>query len=172
MAWGLYWTPYGKVFFKEGHDDGWRNYAVCFDQQKSGLVILTNSENGEGIFKAVLETLLKDTFTPIEWEGYTPYDKLPPRAPLKQHKQVAVDGKVLDRYVGRYQLPPNIVLTVRREGDHLSMQENDEPKQDLLPESQTDFFSTASDDGVTFQTDSAGKNDGDDSARGRQRHSD
>jgi len=68
-----------------------------------------------------------------------------------------VDGKILDRYVGRYQLPENIVLTVRREGDHLSVQENDEPKQDLLPESQTDFFSTTSDDGMTFQTDSQGR---------------
>jgi CubicO group peptidase (beta-lactamase class C family) len=153
LAWGLYWTPYGKVFFKEGHDDGWRNYAVCFDQQKSGLIILTNSGNGEGIFKDVLETLLKNTFTPIEWEGYTPYDKLPPRPSLKQHKQVAVDGKVLDRYVGRYGIPPNIILTVRREGDHLSVQENDEPKQDLLPESETDFFSTSSDDTMTFESD-------------------
>jgi CubicO group peptidase (beta-lactamase class C family) len=157
LAWGLYWTPYGKVFFKEGHDDGWRNYAVCFDQQKSGLVIMTNSGNGEGIFKDVLERLLKDTFTPIEWEGYTPYDKLPPRPPLKQHKQVAVDGKVLDRYVGRYGLPPDIILTVRREGDHLTVQENDEPKQDLLPESETDFFSTVADDVMTFQVDGQGK---------------
>jgi hypothetical protein len=105
----------------------------------------------------VLETLLKDTFTPIEWEGYTPYDKLPPRPPLKQHKQVAVDGKELDRYVGRYAIPPNIILTVRREGDHLSVQENDEPKQDLMPESETDFFSTASDDVMTFESDSQGK---------------
>ena len=157
LAWGLYWTPYGEVFFKEGHDDGWRNYAVAFDKEKSGLVILTNSGNGEGIFKDVLETLLKDTFTPIEWEGYVPYDKLPPRPPLKQHKQVAVDGKILDRYVGRYGLPPDLILTVRREGDHLSVQENDEPKQDLLPESETDFFSTASEDVMTFESDSQGK---------------
>jgi CubicO group peptidase (beta-lactamase class C family) len=157
LAWGLYWTRYSKVFFKEGHDDGWRNYAVGFDEQKSGLVIMTNSGNGEGIFKEVLETVLKDTFTPIEWEGYTPYDKLPPRPALKQHKQVAVDGKVLDRYVGRYGTPPDLILTVRREGDHLSVQENDEPKQDLLPESEADFFSTVADDVMTFQADSAGK---------------
>jgi hypothetical protein len=51
LAWALYWTPYGKVFFKQGHDDGWRNYALCFDQQKSALVIRTNRENGEGISK-------------------------------------------------------------------------------------------------------------------------
>jgi CubicO group peptidase (beta-lactamase class C family) len=157
LGWGLYWTPYGKVFFKEGHDDGWRNYAVCFDQQKTGLVIMTNSGNGEGIFKDVLETVLKNTFTPIEWEGYTPYDKLPPRPPLTQHRQVAVDGKVLDRYVGRYGTPPDLILTVRREGDHLSVQENDEPKQELLPESETDFFSTVADDVMAFQVDSAGK---------------
>ncbi len=94
-----------KSFSKEGHDDGWRHYAVCFDKQKSGIVIMTNSRNGEGIFKDVLETVLKNTFTPIAWERYTPYDKLPPRPPLKQHKKVAVDGKVLDRYVGRYATP-------------------------------------------------------------------
>ena len=51
-----------------------------------------------------------------------------------------MDGKVLDRYVGRYAIPPRIILTVRREGDHLSVQENDEPKQDLMPESETVFF--------------------------------
>jgi CubicO group peptidase (beta-lactamase class C family) len=157
LAWGLYRTPYGGVFFKEGHDDGWRNYAVCFDQEKTGLVIMTNSGNGEGIFKEVLETVLKDTFTPIEWEGYTPYDKLPPRPPLTQHKQVAVDGKVLDQYVGRYGTPPGLILTIRREGDHLTVQENDEPKQDLLPESDADFFSTVADDVMTFQADGAGK---------------
>ena len=35
LGWGLYWTPYGKAFFKEGHDEGWRHYAVCFDAQVS-----------------------------------------------------------------------------------------------------------------------------------------
>ena len=161
LAWGLYWTPYGKVFFKEGHDDGWRNYTVCFgqpvDQQKTGMVIMTNSGNGEGIFKELLETSLKDTFTPIEWEGYTPYDKLPPRPPLKQHNVVSVDPKLLDRYVGRYAIPPNIVLVIRREGDHLSVQENDEPKQDLLPEGDNQFFSTTADDVYTFEADSQGR---------------
>jgi CubicO group peptidase (beta-lactamase class C family) len=80
LGWGLYWTPYGKAFFKEGHDDGWRNYTVCFDDAKTGIVIMTNSSNGEGIFKELLESLLKNTYTPIEWEGYTPYQF----APLKK----------------------------------------------------------------------------------------
>jgi CubicO group peptidase (beta-lactamase class C family) len=157
LAWGLCRTPYGGVFFKEGHDEGWRNYAVCFTKPQTGIVILTNSSNGEGIFKEVLETVLTNNFTPIEWEGYTPYDQLPPRSPLKAHKQVAVEGKVLDRYIGRYGTLPDLGLTIRREGGHLSFQENEEPKQALLPESESGFYSTSSDDTCTFQVDSQGR---------------
>jgi CubicO group peptidase (beta-lactamase class C family) len=157
LGWGLYWTPYGEAFFKEGHDEGWRNYTVCFDKLKSGIAIMTNSSNGEGIYKYLLESLLKNTFTPIQWELFTPYDKLPPRPVLATHKQVSVDGKVLDRYVARYSIPPDIVLTIGREGDHLSVQENDEPKQDLLPESETDFFSATADDEYTFKVDGQGR---------------
>lgn len=159
LGWGLFWTPYGQAFFKEGHDVGWRNYTVCFDGSTSGIVIMTNSGNGEGIFVPLLESLLTDTYTP-EWEGYTPYDKLPPRPPLKQHKQVAVEPAIQKRYVGRYQIPPeaapNVVMTVRWEGDHLTLQENDEPKQDLLPESPTQFY-TIADDVYTFDTDAQGR---------------
>jgi CubicO group peptidase (beta-lactamase class C family) len=75
LAWGLYWTPYGKAFFKEGHDDGWRNYTVCFDEAKTGMLIMTNSSNGEGLYKELLETVLKNTYTPIEWEGFAPYEE-------------------------------------------------------------------------------------------------
>ena len=157
LGWGLFWTPYGKAFFKEGHDEGWRNYTVCFDKSKIGMVIMTNSSNGEGIFKDLLETLIRNTFTPIEWEGYTPYSQLPPRKPLKQRKEIVVDAKLLERYVGRYGEPPNLILTIKREGDHLSIQQNDEPKQDLFAESQINFFSKLNDDSLTFQVDSQGR---------------
>lgn len=151
LGWGLYRTPYGKAFFKEGHDEGWRNYTVCFDQLKSGIVIMTNSSNGEGIYKDLLETLQHNTFTPIEWEDFTPCNQLPPRPPLKEHKVVKLPPAVLDMWVGHY---GQTNLTVRREGDHLSVQENDEAKQELFPESTTDFFSKAADDVYTFQFDS------------------
>jgi CubicO group peptidase (beta-lactamase class C family) len=75
LGWGLYWTSYGKAFFKEGHDDGWRNYTVCFDGVKMGMLVMTNSSNGEEIYKELLETLQKNTFTPIDWEGFAPYDQ-------------------------------------------------------------------------------------------------
>ncbi len=72
LGWGLYWTRYGKAFFKEGHDDGWRHYFVCFDKPKTGILIMTNSSNGENIYSGLLESLIRDTFTPYEWEGFNP----------------------------------------------------------------------------------------------------
>jgi len=72
LGWGLYWTPFGKAFFKEGHDAGWRHYVVCFDQPRTGMLIMTNSSNGEDIYSRLLEKLLGDTFTPLEWEGFKP----------------------------------------------------------------------------------------------------
>src|SRR2546425_7286304 len=72
LGWGLYSTPYGQAFFKEGHDEGWRHYTVMFEKPGIGIVVMTNSSNGEGIYKELLETLLRNTFTPIAWEGFTP----------------------------------------------------------------------------------------------------
>ena len=70
LGWGLYWTPYGKAFFKEGHDEGWRHYVACFERPKTGILIMTNSSNGEDIYSGLLERVLRDTFTPLEWEGF------------------------------------------------------------------------------------------------------
>jgi serine-type D-Ala-D-Ala carboxypeptidase/endopeptidase len=72
---GVFQTPYGRGFFKEGHDDGWQNYTVCFPDRKIGIVILTNSDNGESIFKELLAYSIGDRFTPWLWESYIPYDQ-------------------------------------------------------------------------------------------------
>jgi hypothetical protein len=69
---------------------------------------------------------------------------------------VAIDSKLLDRYVGRYGDPPKLILIIRREGDHLSIQENDEPKQELFPESERDFFSKVAEDVFAFELDNQG----------------
>ncbi len=73
LGWGLFWLPYGKAFFKEGHDDGWENHGVCYEAPKSCIVLMSNSSNGDGIFKEVLEKVIGDRFTPWYWENYIPY---------------------------------------------------------------------------------------------------
>jgi len=157
LGWGLYWSPYGKAFFKEGHDEGFRNYAVVFDKPKDGIVIMTNSSNGEGIFKELLETLLRNTFTPIDWEGFTPYTELPARRPLPVRTEITLDPKLLDRLAGRYAVSPDLVLTVTRKGGRLVMQENQEAPGELFPEAELRFFSRTSDDVVTFDLDTQGR---------------
>ena len=76
---------------------------------------------------------------------------------MKERKEVVIDSKLLDGYVGRYGEPPNLILTIKREGDHLSIQENDEPKQELFAESESKFFSKLNDDELTFQVDNQGR---------------
>jgi CubicO group peptidase (beta-lactamase class C family) len=81
LGWGLYWTRYGQAFFKEGHDEGWRHYVVCFDRPKAGMLIMTNSSNGEDVYSGLLEEVLRDTFTPLEWEGFKASNSVRPSHP-------------------------------------------------------------------------------------------
>jgi CubicO group peptidase (beta-lactamase class C family) len=76
LGWGLFFTPFGKAYFKEGHDDGVQHYCVSFDDAKLAILIMTNSDNGESIFKELLSTLIGDTFTPSDWERYVPYQQI------------------------------------------------------------------------------------------------
>ena len=47
---------------------------IAYPKAGTGLVIMTNSSNGESIFKALLAELIADHWTPWEWNRYTPYD--------------------------------------------------------------------------------------------------
>jgi CubicO group peptidase (beta-lactamase class C family) len=150
VGWGLYKSPYGPAFFKEGHDEGWRNLALCF-LNGDGILVMTNSSNGEGIFKPLVEALLGETAFPFDWDGYTPYDKLSPLPKLKEHKRVTLTADQLNRLAGRYALGADIVLTVTVEGGRLFIRENDEENQEYLAESPNDFYSIASTDECSFK---------------------
>jgi serine-type D-Ala-D-Ala carboxypeptidase/endopeptidase len=75
---GVFHTLYGRAFFKEGHDDGWEHYAVCYPDKQIAIFILTNNDNGESIFKALLAYAIGDVYTPWYWEDYIPYDQKKP----------------------------------------------------------------------------------------------
>jgi hypothetical protein len=66
LGWGLYTSPYGNAFFKGGHDDGWRHQSICFSNG-DGLLIMTNSSNGDGIFKPLFDSILGRTSFPFDW---------------------------------------------------------------------------------------------------------
>jgi CubicO group peptidase (beta-lactamase class C family) len=74
LGWGLFRSPHGNAFFKEGHGDGWVHYMISFPERKNAVIIMTNSANGESIFTELVKDLTGVSI-PGEWEGYSPYRK-------------------------------------------------------------------------------------------------
>jgi len=74
LGFGLLKSPYGWGAFKEGHGDGFQHYMILFPKQKTGVLIMTNSDNGESIFKELLALSIADQYTPWKWQRYYPYD--------------------------------------------------------------------------------------------------
>jgi len=72
LGWGLFQTPYGRAFFKEGHGFGWVHYTIAIPQQKTALVIMSNSMYGESIFTELVKKLT-GVDIPGQWENYIPY---------------------------------------------------------------------------------------------------
>ena len=66
---------------------------------------------------------------------------------------VAVDPGLYDRYVGLYQRGPNSMFTVTREGDRLFVQLTGQPKLEVFPESDREFFYKAVAAQITFVAD-------------------
>jgi CubicO group peptidase (beta-lactamase class C family) len=75
VGWGIFDTPYGHAFFKEGRDDGTVNYALCVQSRRACILLLSNSDGAEGIYKALVERLMGNLSLPWRWEGYVPYDQ-------------------------------------------------------------------------------------------------
>ncbi len=74
LAWLYFETPYGKAVTKSGHGDGFQHYSILFPEVGKGMMIMTNSDNGESIYKELLEVALADRYTPWEWANYIPYN--------------------------------------------------------------------------------------------------
>ena len=75
LGWGLLQTPHGWGAFKEGHGNGFEHYSILFPEKGMGVVLMTNSANGESVYKELNELTIANTFTPWKWQGYLPYSK-------------------------------------------------------------------------------------------------
>lgn len=75
LGWVLLQSPYGTGAFKEGHGDGFQHYSIIFPQTGIGIIMMSNSDNAESIFKELLEVAIGDIYTPWQWENYIPYNQ-------------------------------------------------------------------------------------------------
>jgi CubicO group peptidase (beta-lactamase class C family) len=67
-----------------------------------------------------------------------------------ERKEIQVAAKTLEKYVGKYQLTPQLVLTVTLEEGKLLAQVATQPKLELFAESETKFFFKTVNAQVTF----------------------
>ncbi|HXW56700.1 MAG TPA: serine hydrolase [Candidatus Cybelea sp.] len=75
----------------------------------------------------------------------------------KGHKEIKVDPKILDGYLGTYQLAPGLSIRITREGDHLFAQASNQARFEIFPESDRDYFYKVVDAQITFVTDARGQ---------------
>ncbi|MEO7121228.1 MAG: serine hydrolase, partial [Ginsengibacter sp.] len=139
LGWGLFKSVYGWAFFKEGHsDDGWQHYIIGFPDKKNALIIMTNSSNGESIFKELVEYFTGATI-PWEWEGYIPYQPI-----------VKVPVKILKQYTGDYDGRTQARISL--ENGQLKIESKKEalPKTNLYAKDETHFFMKPMPDTIEF----------------------
>jgi len=75
----------------------------------------------------------------------------------KPRQAVAIDPKILDDYVGHYQLTADYIFTVSREGNQLSVALTGQPAIEVYPENDHEFFYTVVKAQITFDRDNTGK---------------
>jgi len=75
----------------------------------------------------------------------------------KDRAAIKLDPKILDAYVGQYELAPEATFTIRKDGEKLRAQLTGQASVPILPESETNFFYTVVDAQLTFVKDAKGK---------------
>jgi CubicO group peptidase (beta-lactamase class C family) len=78
----------------------------------------------------------------------------PPPAP---RQAIQLDPAVYDAYAGEYELAPGFTLAVTREGDRIFAQATGQPKLEIFPESETQFFLKEVDAQLEFVRGEGGK---------------
>lgn len=144
LGWGLFKSRYGNAFFKEGHTDGWTHYMIGFPVTKQAFIIMTNSSNGESIFKELVEKLTGVTI-PWYWEGYTPY-----------RPTITLSKAELQPFTGIYHGKLKVKIELVNGKLKASSETNGLPPTNIYPASANHFFLKIMDAEIEFVKDAGG----------------
>ena len=145
-------APPGLGFFVEKHgnavyfghggaDEGFRAGLLVNRDKGYGVAVMVNSDNGQ-----IIDEVFRAVAREYQWEDYLP----PPVA------VVTLAADKLADYEGRFQLYPDLALTVSRQNGKLRGQVTNREAFDLLPISDTEFITTADEVRYVFVRDAAG----------------
>jgi len=142
LGWLITKPSEDEIVWHNGGTGGYRSFIGYDAKAGVGVVVLSNTFTASGVDDIGMHLL--DSHVPL----------LPPP---KEHKEIAVDPKIFDGYVGQYQLAPNFILTITREANGLFAQATGQPKLQIFPESEREFFYKVVDAQITFETDASGR---------------
>jgi CubicO group peptidase (beta-lactamase class C family) len=109
-----------------GANEGFRSQYYGSLKDGNGVVVMVNSDNGN-----ILQEVINSVAKVYEFKGLY-------FSTVKQ--TVTVPDSVLETYIGQYELSPNFILTVRKEGKSLYAQATGQSSFELFPETQVRFF--------------------------------
>lgn len=142
LGWFIDKTEDPPVYWHNGATGGYHSFVGFCSARKTGVVVLSNTAlDIDDIGLHLLDPRRALT---------------PPPPPPKVRTAVSIKPEVADRYLGRYQLGSNLILVFSREGDRYFLAPPGE-KDEMFPESDTDFFSKSFDGQVTFIQDADGR---------------
>lgn len=132
-----------KMVSHGGGINGFNTILARFPEEKLTVVVLRNADYGA----PGPGRIGNDLAAIVLGEKY----EIP-----RERVAIKIDPKILDAYVGQYELNPNFIITMTREGDSLMAQPTGQPKFELFPESETRFFMKIADVQFTFVKDDKG----------------
>ena len=152
LGWLIYSSDGGEIAWHNGGTGGFRSFVGYDHRERIGVVVLSNAYTPRGVDDIGLHLL-------------NPKLPLANPEPPKLHTEIPIDPKLLDNYTGRYQVTPNLILEITRDGDRLFAQGFAQiggqaivlPKFEVFAESEKKFFAKASDKQIAFETGPEGR---------------
>jgi hypothetical protein len=161
-GWGLGWGRFdcpglGRAIFHTGHDNGAQNYTVTFVDRGIGVVLMSNSDNFEGVARELLEVTIGDSCSPLDWMGYPRFDPNEPRDPPPDDPPaITVERRLLESYTGAYRLDDGRTLRVELRDAGLAYSMDAVEWIPLLAETPSRFFVRHEDRRFVFVADETG----------------
>jgi D-alanyl-D-alanine-carboxypeptidase/D-alanyl-D-alanine-endopeptidase len=151
LGWLIYSTDGREIAWHNGGTGGFRSFAGYDPRERIGVVVLANASTPGGVDDIGLHLLNQKV----------PLANPEPPQPPKQHTEIEIDPKLLDNYTGRYQVTPNLILAITRDGDRFFAQGFAQatalPMFELFAEGEKNFFAKVSDQQITFETGPEGR---------------
>lgn len=122
-----------------GHSGGTRGYSSFVGLDKSrlrGVVVLVNSNatDVDSIGAHLIDS------------GYMLVKASPPPT----RRAIALDPRVFDTYVGKYEIAPSSTIVISREGERFFAQATGSPKMEIFSDTATHFYTNDADAEATF----------------------